>query len=135
MADSSAPTSPDSGKPVVTNHGIELPVDPAWEVHPAEVKSCLTRGQEMLLLDVRRLPEWQAAKIAGATLIPLQELEGRAGEIAAWKEKPVVVYCHHGVRSMRGAAFLRNLGFKNVHSMAGGIEAWSLIVDPAVPRY
>ncbi len=129
------PRPRDAGKPVATNRGGELPVNPAWEVHPAEVNQRLARGEEMLLLDVRRLPEWQAAKIAGATLIPLHELEGRAAEIAAWKEKPVAVYCHHGMRSMNGTAILRKLGFKNAYSVAGGIDAWSLLVDSAVPRY
>jgi adenylyltransferase/sulfurtransferase len=47
----------------------------------------------------------------------------------------VVVYCHHGVRSLRGAALLRQAGHENVASLAGGIDAWSLYVDPAVPRY
>jgi adenylyltransferase/sulfurtransferase len=127
--------SANASKPIVTNHGIQLAVNPAWEVHPAEVQERLKRGEEMLVLDVRRLPEWHTAKIEGATLIPLNELDARAGELAAWKDKPIVVHCHHGVRSMNGTAILRKLGFKNVHSMAGGIDAWSLIVDPAVPRY
>jgi len=127
--------SANASKPVVTNHGIQLNVNPAWEVHPAEVKERLARGEEMLVLDVRRLPEWNAARIEGATLIPLNELDARAGEIAAWKDKPIVVHCHHGVRSMNGTAILRKQGFTNVHSMAGGIDAWSLIVDPSVPRY
>jgi rhodanese-related sulfurtransferase len=47
----------------------------------------------------------------------------------------VVVYCHHGVRSQAGAALLERLGFKDVVSLAGGIDAWSLLVDPRVPRY
>jgi rhodanese-related sulfurtransferase len=89
----------------------------------------------MLILDVRRLNEWNTSKIEGAKLIPLQELDQRANEIAEWKNRPIVVHCHHGVRSMNGTAILRKAGFTNVHSMAGGIDAWSLIVDPGVPRY
>jgi adenylyltransferase/sulfurtransferase len=124
-----------ASKPVMTNRGIQLNVNPAWEVHPAEVQECRQRGEEMLILDVRQLREWNAAQIKGATLIPLHELDARAGEIAEWKDRRVVVHCHHGSRSMNGTAILRKKGFTNVHSMAGGIDAWSLIVDPAVPRY
>jgi rhodanese-related sulfurtransferase len=47
----------------------------------------------------------------------------------------VVVYCHHGLRSLSGAALLQNLGYRNVVSLAGGIDAWSLHVDPRLPRY
>ena len=47
----------------------------------------------------------------------------------------LVVYCHHGIRSLRGAAFLEHAGFSNVVSLAGGIDAWSCVVDSTVPRY
>jgi adenylyltransferase/sulfurtransferase len=127
--------SANAAKPVMTSHGIEININPEWEVHPAEVQERLARGEDLLVLDVRRLNEWNTAKIEGAKLIPLQELDQRANEIAEWKNRPVVVHCHHGVRSMNGTAILRKAGFTNVHSMAGGIDAWSLIVDPAVPRY
>jgi adenylyltransferase/sulfurtransferase len=127
--------SANAAKPVVTDHGIQITINPEWEVHPAEVKEREVRGENLLMLDVRRQNEWNTARIEGATLIPLQELDQRTGEIAAWKDRPVVVYCHHGVRSMNGTAILRKAGFTNVHSMAGGIEAWSLMVDAGVPRY
>jgi rhodanese-related sulfurtransferase len=123
-------------KPDPTPHGIELTVNPTWEVHPTEVKKCLDSGEDLLLLDVRQLKEWNYAKIEGATLVPMTELEEKAKtELASMKNRRIVTYCHVGGRSLRAAAFLRHLGFENVHSMAGGIEAWSLIVDPAVPRY
>jgi sulfur-carrier protein adenylyltransferase/sulfurtransferase len=124
-----------ASKPVMTNRGIQLNVNPEWEVHPAEVRECRQRGEEMLILDVRQIREWNAAHIDGATLIPLHELDARAGEISQWKDRRVVVHCHHGSRSMNGTAILRKKGFSNIHSMAGGIDAWSLIVDPSVPRY
>src|SRR5262249_25111550 len=113
-----------------------LQVDPAWEVHPAQVQECLQKGREVLLLDVRQLKEWNVARIEGAQLIPMNELPARAAaELGDAKNKRVVVICHHGVRSLRATAFLRQMGFTDVHSLAGGIEAWSLIVDPSVPRY
>ncbi len=127
--------SANAAKPVMTDHGIELNINPEWEVHPVEVKKRLDRSEDLLLLDCRRQNEWETAKIQGATLIPLHELDYRAEEVAAFKDRPVIVYCHHGVRSMNGTSILRKAGFKNVHSMAGGIDAWSLIVDKGVPRY
>jgi rhodanese-related sulfurtransferase len=59
----------------------------------------------------------------------------RLAELEAWRDKPIVVHCHHGVRSLRVAKFLREKGFAHAQSMKGGIDAWSVEVDPAVPRY
>ncbi len=105
------------------------------EVQAAELRAALERGEDLLLLDVREPGEFSVAKIEGARLLPLGELEARLGELAAWRDRRVVVHCHHGVRSLRGAAVLREHGFRKVESLAGGIEAWSLTVDPSVPRY
>jgi rhodanese-related sulfurtransferase len=123
-------------KPQVTGHGIELPVNPAWEVHPSEVKAWLDKKEDVVLLDCRQPREWNYAHLEGAILAPLNELEEKAqSELASLKKSRVIVYCHVGGRSLRGTALLRHCGFENVHSMAGGIEAWSLIVDPSIPRY
>ena len=124
-----------ASKPVITHEGIRLNINPEWEVHPTQVKEWLEKRQEMMILDVRQLREWNTARIEGATLIPLNELDARADEVADWKHRRVVALCHHGVRSMNATAILRKKGFTNVHSMAGGIEMWSLAVDPAIPRY
>lgn len=86
------------------------------------------------LLDVRFPQEHAIATLPGATLIPLPELEERAGELAAFAGKPVVVFCHHGVRSLSGARFLRMQGLQAT-SLRGGIDAWSLEMDPLLPRY
>ena len=93
------------------------------------------RGDAFLLLDVRDPDEYARAHIEGATLVPLAELENRLDELADWREGPVVVHCHHGPRSARACEILLESGFRRVEDMAGGIEAWSLTVDPAVPRY
>jgi len=87
------------------------------------------------LLDVRQPWEHDMSAIAGSTLIPLSELPVRAGEIKAAGDMLVVVYCHHGMRSMSAAAILTRHGHQNVASLAGGIDAWSCEVDPGVPRY
>ena len=132
-----SPASPPRpARTVVTEKGIQLEINPEWEVHPAQVKGSLDKKTEMLLLDVRLQKEWDISRIAGAMLIPLGQLAGRAeAELGAWKTKPVVVYCHHGRRSLNAAAFLRQHEFENVHSLAGGIDGWSVMMDASVPRY
>ena len=88
-----------------------------------------------LLLDCRTAEEHATARIPSAVLIPMQELAGRVAELEAWRDRPIIVHCHHGVRSLRVATWLRTRGFTLVQSMAGGIDAWSTEVDPSVPRY
>lgn len=119
--------------PSTAHAGIRF--DPEWEIAPAELKKRMDEGREMLLLDVRRLNEWNFARLPAATLIPLHELASRSAELADHKSRPIVIYCHHGVRSLRAAEFLRSLGFASVVSLAGGIEAYSRLVDPSIPRY
>jgi rhodanese-related sulfurtransferase len=96
-----------------------------WEAHPGE----------MLLLDCRTPEEHATAKIAGAVLVPMQELPARIGELESFRTKPIIVHCHHGVRSLRVTHWLRERGFAAVSSMQGGIDAWSTDVDKSVPRY
>ncbi|MDX2116025.1 MAG: rhodanese-like domain-containing protein [Planctomycetota bacterium] len=89
----------------------------------------------VLLIDCRTAREHAVARIEGALLVTLQEMEARAEEIAeAAAGREVVVFCHHGVRSLSAVELLRRAGV-GARSMAGGIDAWSLRVDPAVPRY
>jgi adenylyltransferase/sulfurtransferase len=75
------------------------------------------------------------AALPGSLLIPLAELEARHNEIQATAGSLVVVYCHHGIRSLSAAALLAQLGLPNAVSLAGGIDAWSREVDPRVARY
>ena len=92
------------------------------------------RGSTSLqLVDVRMSVEWEIARLDGAVLVPLQELEERLGELDP--SRPTVVYCHVGGRSAAAARFLRGQGFERVANLTGGIHAWSLRVDPNVPRY
>jgi adenylyltransferase/sulfurtransferase len=93
------------------------------------------RGERFLLLDVREPSERERAHIAGAQLLPLARLDSELGALSDWKDATVVVHCHKGVRSARAARALAERGFTDVWSLAGGIEAWSLTVDPGVPRY
>jgi rhodanese-related sulfurtransferase len=105
------------------------------EVSAAEVKERTEKGQSFLLLDVRQPSEWETARIEGARLVPLGELEARIAELADWKDRPVVVHCHHGGRSAKACQILAQAGFTDVANLVGGIDAWSLSVDPQVPRY
>ena len=106
------------------------------EITPQEVQSRIDAGEPLVLIDVREPNEFAITRIEGATLIPmrsipenLQELEAKADD------NTLVVFCHHGVRSLNVVNWLRNQGVTACQSMAGGIDAWSIVVDPSVPRY
>jgi len=110
-----------------------MPV-PEMEVEACAAWLAGTEADRPALLDVRTPGEFQLAALPGALLVPLHELEESEGLLEPLRGRKVVVYCHHGVRSLHGAAFLRQLGFE-AWSMRGGIDAWSIRVDPRVPRY
>ena len=105
------------------------------EISAGDLSGKQRAGEHFLLLDVREKTEFDHARIEGSLLIPLAELESRLTEIVAWKDKPVVVHCHHGGRSAAACQILSQRGFQKLYNLDGGIEAWSLTVDPAVPRY
>ena len=105
------------------------------QILPQDVKSRMAEGLPVYLLDVRQPEEYAIVRLPGSTLIPLSELPRRAGEVEPPTGAAVVVYCHHGIRSLSGAAILQQFGVENVFSLAGGIDAWSVHVDSAVPRY
>ena len=92
-------------------------------------------GEDPYLLDVRGADERQTAIIEGAHWIPLDEIEARIGELIPMKEQPIVVHCHHGGRSEKAVKLLLERGFAGAENLDGGIEAWSLTVDPTVARY
>jgi len=106
------------------------------EVSVHDVKQHIDLGSAILLLDVRQPDEHRVAKIRGAELIPLPELEKRIDDVRALANgRPIITHCHHGARSLRAAEILRKAGFEDVKSMAGGIDLWSQYIDPAIPRY
>lgn len=100
-----------------------------------DLKRRLDAGEPVYLVDVRNYDEHAYCRLPDSVLVPLPELAGRLDEVQPPEGALVVVYCHHGVRSLRGAALLAHAGIENAASLAGGIEAWSLLVDPSVPRY
>ena len=105
-----------------------------YEISPEDVRQMLQRGEPFTLIDVREPWEYETARIGGATLIPMGDVPSRAHQELD-PEKHIIVYCHHGVRSMNVTAWLRQQGFEKAQSMAGGIDAWSRRVDTKVPLY
>lgn len=113
---------------------------PDWEITPRETAELLKlpAGQRPLLVDVRSDDELALCRIAGSIHLPLNAIEHRADELEsddAGHAHPIIIHCHHGVRSLKATGALRALGFTNVRSMAGGIDLWSVSVDAGVPRY
>ncbi len=109
---------------------------PIPEIAPAQLAALLAGPAESrpALLDVRFVHEHEWVALPDSLLIPLPELEERAAELEPLRGRPVVVYCHHGVRSLDGAAYLMSLGIDAV-SLRGGIDLYSRQVDPTLPRY
>jgi adenylyltransferase/sulfurtransferase len=105
----------------------------ATDIAPPELRERLDRGEPFLLLDVRGPHEWKIARLPGAKLIPVQELEHRLHDVA--RDRDIVVYCHRGILSAWAAALLRRRGYERVRNLTGGIEAWASAVDPDMPRY
>lgn len=105
------------------------------EIDVQAVKSLLDNQEAFLFLDCRENSEVATAKIEGTLQIPMREIPGRLAELQQHQAGRVIVHCHHGGRSLRVTQFLRQQGFDKAQNMAGGIDAWSLEIDPTVARY
>lgn len=103
------------------------------EITVEEASRLLAGPTPPVLIDVREPDEFAVCRIEGARLVPMNTVAARLAEIP--QDRPVLVQCHHGGRSMKVTQFLRAKGFAQVSNLQGGIEAWSLRVDPKVPRY
>ncbi|MFD2721957.1 rhodanese-like domain-containing protein [Hymenobacter monticola] len=104
------------------------------DISPEELHRRLQAGDDLQLIDVREEMEFEYCHLPGSQLLPLSEFTRRTGEIR--EEGPVVVICHHGVRSGQAAGYLRHrLGRTNVLNLRGGVAAWAERVDPAFPTY
>lgn len=114
------------------------PDDTPLEITPADLAARLARGGGApVLLDVRQPEEHAYVKLEPSRLVPLPELAARLDELARTlgRDAEIVAYCHHGIRSLHAAQFLRAQGFARAQSLAGGIDAWTHEIDPALPRY
>lgn len=122
--------------PAVPPEGREAAFPPPSrprQITVVEASALLADPDAPQLLDCRQPSETAVATLPGALVIPLMEIPDRAsGELDP--ARPVLVYCHHGVRSLNAAVMLGQLGFEAI-SMRGGTDAWSLQIDPTFPRY
>ena len=105
-----------------------------YEISVSQLKQQLASPNPPLLLDVREQWEFDTAHIAGAKLMPMGDIPGRAHQELD-DEQQIVVLCHHGARSLNVTMWLRQQGFEKAQSVAGGIDAWSRVIDPTVPTY
>ncbi len=103
------------------------------QLQPIELQKKLDNGEDIFLLDVREPWEFSLAAIPGSENFPLAEAIDRQQEFMF--EEEIVVICHYGERSQRAAEELLLSGFKTVYNLIGGIDAWSQVVDPNIPRY
>jgi len=107
-----------------------------FEITPAEVQRRLAAHEKLTLIDVREPGEFQLSRIAGAELVPMRSVPAELPRLDAQADDaPLIVFCHHGVRSLNVVHWLREQGVDACQSMAGGIDRWSLEIDPTVPRY
>ncbi len=109
----------------------DLPI----EIECRAVHARLVAAEEFLLLDCRETDEHRTANIAAARLLPMSQLAQAVAELEPFRELPIAVHCHHGGRSLKVAMWLREQGFPQAQSMAGGIDQWAQQIDPSVPRY
>lgn len=107
------------------------------EISPAEVAAWihLPRDQRPRLIDCREADELTICQIPGNEWFPLGSFPTAGERLTADRGRGIVVYCHHGMRSLRAASFLRAQGVEKAYSMRGGIEAWAEIIDPTTARY
>ncbi len=106
-----------------------------WEVDCRAVRNLQDAGADFLFVDCREPHEHDLVKIAGATLVPLGETPQRQAEFEPFRDRPIIVHCHHGGRSLRAAQWLRQNGFPTAQSMAGGIHRWAEEIEPGMLKY
>ncbi len=121
--------------------GSQSGAKPPWnpdhrlEVSVGEVAAAFRAGEMFRLIDCREEDEYALCRIKGAQLCPLTELCTSGWESLVGQSEVVLVYCHHGMRSLRATALLRAKGCSNVFSLTGGIDLWAREVDPEIARY
>ena len=105
-----------------------------YEITANDLERLRASGEPVVLLDVREPWEYEAARIEGSVLMPMGDIPGRAHQELD-PEARIVTICHHGMRSLNVAVWLRNQGFEQTQSLSGGIDGWSAAIDAQVPRY
>lgn len=105
------------------------------EISCRQVDTKRRSGETLLLLDCREPEEVSRVRLEDVMTIPMGEVSQRLLELAPFRQQPLVVYCHHGGRSLQVATWLREQGFPSVQSMAGGIDRWAVEIEPGMARY
>lgn len=113
---------------------LDCMTDLPLEITPAQVKSLIDRGESIHLIDVREPFEHDLAHLAQARLIPMRTVPHAVDTLRGVTD-PIVVMCHHGVRSLQVVQWLREQGIAGCQSMSGGIDEWSREIDSTVRRY
>ncbi|MBV9658265.1 MAG: rhodanese [Verrucomicrobia bacterium] len=115
----------------------EAATSPPLEISAQEARRWLDdAGAALRVIDCRDPEEFAFNRLPGAELLPLSTLPSEARtRLGEPTDAPLLVYCHHGMRSARAAHILRQLGYRGARSLAGGIDRWSLEIDPTMPRY
>ena len=103
------------------------------EINAVDANKLRRQNADVILLDVREDSELEICKIEGASHIPMNKLLEQSDSLP--KDRPIIVFCHHGMRSMHVVRYLESIGFDKVTSMRGGIHAWSNEVDPRIHKY
>lgn len=103
------------------------------EISPQELKQRLDANESVLLLDVREQIEYDIVHLEGARLIPINTLPNHIDSLPPDQE--IIVYCHHGQRSLYATAYLQQNGFADTKNLIGGIDQWAAEIDPTLPRY
>lgn len=102
-------------------------------ISPTELQTLLAQSPDTVLLDVREDAEVAICQLSGSLHIPMNLIPLKHNELP--DDVPIVVYCHHGVRSLNVAMYLSHVGFERLYNLSGGIEAWALQIDPEMARY
>lgn len=113
----------------------EPPQSLPLEIDVRAVRQLLDDSADVVVLDCRERDEYDLVHLPQAQLLPMSELAQRAAELEAWRDKRIIVHCHHGGRSLRVTHWLRQNGFTQTQNMSGGIDAWAAEIDPSLPRY
>jgi len=107
----------------------------AIEVDCETVKRHLDAGERVVLVDCREQDEYQLVNIEQARLIPMSQFAERVAELEPHRDEEIIIHCHHGGRSLKVAMWLRQQGFAQARSLAGGIDRWVEVIAPGMPRY
>ena len=122
-------TQPDAPK---NDLPIEVQVEDLQQLLAGENQGQAT---DLVLLDCREPAEHAFCRIEGATLVPMNQTPEVLDQLQQHPGSRLIIYCHHGIRSLQVAHYLRQNGCGNAQSMAGGIDRWSQKIDSDVPRY